>query len=191
MQGWSFGIQRELGPHAVIESRYVGNHGGGLFQSFNANPYVAGLAASFPNLVPSGVTPCSAANAVWPMPSDGNCNLGVDRLPNTAVSDYNGWQNELRTNNLWNQLTLRTSFTWSKTTDNTSEFYGHRLRRGNTIAFAQDPFDTLHGEHGLSAIDFPPSWTLSFVEQIPSFRDQHGVVGRVLGGWSVSGSYII
>jgi hypothetical protein len=197
VQGWSFGIQRELGPHVVAESRYVGNHGGGLFQSLNGNPYVAGLAASFPNMVPSGVTACPAANAVVAAAiGRENCNLGSDRLrSNSAESDYAGWQNEVRANNLLNQLTLRTSFTWSKTTDNTSEIFGAATNEGtgagNTIAFAQNPFDTLHGEHSLSGIDFPFNWTLSFVEQIPVFKAQRGFVGRVLGGWGVSGSYII
>jgi hypothetical protein len=197
VQGWSFGIQRELGPHAVFESRYVGNHGGGLFQSLNGDPLVSGLADSFPNLVPSGVTPCSAANAVVASAiGRENCNEGNVRLrANTAVSDYAGWQNELRATNLWRQLTLRVGFTWSKTTDNSSEIFGAATNNGtgagNTIAFAQDPFDTSHGEHSLSGIDFPLNWTLSFVEQIPIFRGQPGFVGRVLGGWSLSGSYII
>jgi hypothetical protein len=197
VQGWSLGVQRQLGAHAVVESRYVGNHGGGLFQSLNGNPYVAGLADSFPNLLPSGVTPCSAANAVVPNAvGRENCNLGVERLrSNTAGSDYAGWQNELRTTNLWNQLTLRTSFTWSKTTDNTSEIFGSITNEGtgagNTIAFAQNPLDTRHGEHGLSGIDFPKQWTISYIEALPFYRNQQGLVGRVLGGWSVSGSYII
>jgi hypothetical protein len=192
VQGWSFGIQRELGPHAVFESRYVGNHGGGLFQSVDANPLVSGLASSFPSLVPSGVTPCSAANAtIANAVGRESCTLGIERLrSNTAVSDYAGWQNELRATNLWNQLTLRTGVTWSKTTDNTSDIF-NTTSGGNTVAFSQDPFDNLHGEHALSGIDFPLNWSLSFVEQIPLFRGQRGVAGRFLGGWGVSGSYII
>jgi len=192
VQGWSFGIQRELGPHAVFETRYVANHGGSLFQSLDGNPWVEGLATSFPNLVPSGITPCSAANAaVANAVGRENCDLGIERLrANSAVSDYQGWQNELRTTNLWRQLTLRTGFTWSKTTDNTSDIF-NTGGPGNPIAFAQDPFDTLHGEHGLSGIDFPLNWTMSFVEQIPFFRNQPGFVGRFLGGWVLSGSYII
>jgi hypothetical protein len=191
-QGWSFGIQRELGPHAVFETRYVGNHGGGLFQSVDANPEVDQLAAAFPNSIPSGVTPCSAANAVISNAIGREyCNQGITRLrSNTAVSDYAGWQNELRLNNLWNQLTLRTNFTWSKTTDNTTDIF-NTTAGGNTLAFSQDPFDNLHGEHSLSGIDFPLNWSLSYVEQIPIFRAQRGLVGRVLGGWGVSGSYII
>jgi hypothetical protein len=192
VQGWSFGIQRELGGHAVLESRYVGNHGGGLFQIVNANPYVAGLASSFPNLVPPGITSCSAANAVVPEAAGRQyCNLGiVASVDNTAVSDYNGWQNELRTNNLWNQLTLRTSYTWSKATDNTSEIYSS-FAGGNSSAYAQSPFNILHGEHALSGLDIPNQWTLSFVEMLPFFRDQHGFVGHFLGGWTLSGTYII
>jgi hypothetical protein len=192
VQGWSFGIQRELGPHAVFESRYVGNHGGRLFQSLDGNPLVAGLASSFPNLVPSGVTPCPASSAVVANAvGRENCNVGIERVrANSAESDYESWQNELRATNLWRQLTLRTGFTWSKTTDNTSDIF-NTGGPGNPIAFSQDPFDNLHGEHGLSGIDFPLNWSLTFVEQIPFFRNQPGFVGRFLGGWEFSGTYII
>jgi hypothetical protein len=197
VQGWSFGIQRQISAHTVVESRYVGNHGGGLFESSNGNPLVSGLAATFPSAVPAGVTACSSANAVVANAvGRANCNLGKQRLrSNSAVSDYAGWQNELRATNLWNQLTLLTSFTWSKTTDNTSEIFGSATNvgtgGGNTIAFAQNPFDTLHGEHSLSGLDFPAQWTVSYVESLPFYRGRKGLVGHVLGGWSVSGSYII
>jgi len=192
VQGWSFGIQRELGPHAVFETRYVANHGGSLFQSLDGNPWVAGLASSFPNLVPSGITPCSSANAaVARAVGREDCDVGIERVrANSAQSDYEGWQNELRATNLWRQLTLRTGFTWSKTTDNTSDIF-NTGGPGNPDAFAQDAFDTLHGEHGLSGIDFPLNWSMTFVEQIPFFRNQPGIVGRFLGGWELSGTYII
>jgi hypothetical protein len=192
VQGWSFGIQRELGLRAVFESRYVGNHGGNLFQSLDGNPLVSGLAASFPNLVPSGVTPCSTGDAaISNAVGREYCDQGITRVrSNTSESDYHGWQNELRANNLWRQLTLRAGFTWSKTTDNASDIF-NTIGPGNPNAFAQDPFDPLHGEHGLSGLDFPLNWTLSFYEQVPFFRSQAGFVGRVLGGWAFSGSYII
>jgi hypothetical protein len=189
---WSFGIQRQLGSHAVLESRYVGNHGAGLFQSINGNPKISGLAASFPSFVPSGDTPCPAAQAVVPLAVGRvNCNLGRIRTrTNTGVSDYSAWQTELRSNNLWNQLTLKTSYTWSKTTDNTSEIFSS-LAGGNTYAISQNPLDNIHAEHGLSGQDIPRTWTLSFSEDIPAFRNQHGLVGHVLGGWLLAGSYLI
>lgn len=189
---WSFGIQRELVSHAVVESRYVGNHGSNLFQSVNTNPYVAGIAAAFPNLLPSGVTPCPASQAVVAKAIGRvNCNLGQVRLrTNTSMSDYHGWQNELRATNLWNQLTLRTAFTLSKTTDNASDIF-NTGSSGNTIAFSQNPFDYVHGEHSLSGLDIPRNWTLSFVEELPMFRSQHGLAGHVLGGWKLAGDYIL
>jgi hypothetical protein len=191
VQMWSFGIQRQLSAHAVLESRYVGNHGGGLFQSIDGNPLVSNLLTAFPNAV-SGVTPCPSASAVVTTAVGRvNCNEGVVRTrSNTGVSDYNGWQTELRTTNLWNQLTMSTSFTWSKTTDNTSEIFSS-LGGGNTVAISQNPLDYIHGEHALSGQNLPGSWTLTLYEDIPLFRNQHGVAGHFLGGWAVSGTYRI
>ncbi len=192
VHSWSFGVQRELTEHAVAEVRYVGNHGTDLFQSINGNPAIDGLAAAFPSLVPSGLTPCPAAQAVVPKAVGRvNCNLGVVRLrTNTGVSDYNGLQTELRATNLANQLTLRTSFTWSKTTDNVSEIFS-TFAGGNTDAFSQNPLDYVHGEHGLSGLDIPKAWALSFYEDLPVFRGQAGVVGHLLGGWGLAGTYLI
>ena len=59
---WTFGIQRQIVPNAVVEARYVGNHGANLFQSINGNPLVSGTAA-FPNALPSDVTPCPSSQA--------------------------------------------------------------------------------------------------------------------------------
>ncbi|HEV2177003.1 MAG TPA: TonB-dependent receptor [Terriglobia bacterium] len=189
-QEWSFGIQRELVPNAVAEVRYVGNHGGNLFQSINGNPEIAGIAAVFPNLVPSGVTPCPASQAIVPQAVGRvNCNEGVLRTrTNTGVSDYEGLQTELRVTNLAHQLTLHTAYTWSKTTDNASEIFG-TFAAGGTSAFSQSPFNFLSGEHGPSGLDIPQNWTISFVEQIPAFRSQHGILGHILGGWSLAGTY--
>src|SRR5581483_3378388 len=108
---WSFGIQRQLTENAVLEARYVGNHGTDLFQSINSNPYIEGIATDFPGLLPSNLTPCSAANAVVPSAvGRANCNEGVIRTrTNTGVSDYNGLQLNFRTTNLAKQLTLQTS----------------------------------------------------------------------------------
>ena len=215
VHSWSFGIQRELGAHAAAEVRYVGNHGQNLFQSINGNPYlgcgdtgctnpitgrseapglVDGIAAgAFPSsLLPAGLTPCPAASAAVPSAvGRENCNEGVLRnRTNTAYSDYNGLQAEFRTTNLFNQLTMKTNYTWSKTTDNASEIFG-TFGGGGTYAFAQDPLNFKGAEHGLSGLDFPQTWTVSFNEEIPIFTRQHGILGHMFGGWSVAATYIL
>ncbi|HZQ20911.1 MAG TPA: TonB-dependent receptor [Terriglobales bacterium] len=192
VHGWSLGVQREITKDAVVEVRYVGNHAVDLFQSVNNNPYIAGLASAYPSLVPSSLTPCPAANAaVASAVGRVNCNAGIQiAVGNTGFSNYNGLQTEFRTTNIFNQLTLRSSYTFSKTLDNTSEIF-NTFGGGNTETLAQNPLNVKGGEYGISGIDFPNTWTLSFVEDIPFMRAQHGVLGHVLGGWAVSGTYIL
>jgi Carboxypeptidase regulatory-like domain len=198
VHSWSFGIQRELGNHAAAEVRYVGNHAVNLFQSINGNPYIADLAQGISDgvfkasLLPAGDTPCPASSAIVPSATGRvNCNEGVLReRTNTGYSDYNGLQMELRTTNLFNQLTLKTNYTWSKTTDNTSEIFG-TLSGANTFAFSQDPLNNTTAEHGISGQDFPNTWTVSFNEAIPFFKSQQGFIGHMFGGWSVAGTYIL
>jgi hypothetical protein len=43
----------------------------------------------------------------------------------------------------------------------------------------------------LSGLDFPQNLTVNFVEQVPFGKDQHGLTGHVLGGWSLAGTYFI
>lgn len=192
VHSWSFGIQRELGRGVVFEARYVGNYGFNLYQSINANPFIADTFAEFPNVIPAGLTPCPAADAVVPTAVGRvNCNEGKLReRTNTGYSHYNGLQLDLRTTQLFHQLTLHSSYTWSKTTDNVSEIFS-TFGGATTYAFSQSLTNFTSSENGLSGLDFPQSWTLSFVEALPFFRQQEGYVGHALGGWILSGNYII
>lgn len=196
---WSFGIQREFGQHAVLEARYVGNHGYDLFQTINGNPLASGFVASgFSSFLPAGVTPCASttipgvpATAKSPALGRANCNEGVVReRTNTGYSDYNGLQTELRTNNLFNQLTLRTNYVWSKTTDNVSEIFS-TFGAGNTVALSQNPFANGAPEHGLSGLNFPQTFTFTAWEDLPFLRSQHGLLGHIFGGYAVAATYIL
>lgn len=182
----------------VFEARYVGNHGTNLFQTINGNPRINGLQAAFPSLVPAGLTPCTTpttilgpGQATHPELGRVNCNLGVVReRTNSAYSDYSGVQVELRSNQLWHQLTMKTNYTFSKTTDNASEIFS-TFGGGGTQAFAQNQLNFTSAEHGLSGIDFPHSWALTTYEELPFYRTQAGLLGHVLGGWGISGTYFI
>ena len=197
---WRLSVQRELGASAVFEAGYVGNRGTNLFQSTNGNPRIDGLLAAFPSFVPAGLTPCTTPTSVLG-PGQGasshlelgrvSCDLGiVRRRTNTAYSDYHGLQMELRSTRLWNQLALKTSYTFSKTTDNASEIFSS-FAGGGSQAFSQSQVNFTGEEHGISGLDFRHNWTLSFYEEIPAFRAQHGVIGHILGGWAISGTYFM
>jgi hypothetical protein len=199
---WSFGFERELTKNSVFEARYAGNHAVNLFQTVDANPF-AGLASShgllqdFPNLVPnaSAITPCAATTQVGPGKGTDvgrvNCGLGVVRSRNNGgFSDYHALQLEFRASNLFKQLQLRTNYTWSKTLDNVSEIFATGTA-GNTLFAAQNPFQTGNAERSFSGLNIPNVFTVSATENLPFFKEQHGWIGHILGGWAVSGSYIL
>jgi hypothetical protein len=195
---WSLGLQREVFSGAVFEARYVGNHALDLFQSINGNPSIAGLLADFPSLVPAGLTPCTTPTTILgpgqtshPELGRVDCNQGIVRQrTNTAYSDYNALQLELRGNQIRHQLTLRAGYTFSKTTDNASEIFA-TFGAGNSQTFSQSQVNFTGTEHGNSGLDFPHVFFVAFTEELPMFRAQHGVIGHVLGGWAVAGSYYI
>jgi hypothetical protein len=195
VHSWSFGFEREMTRSSALEVRYAGNHGFDLFQSINANPFIQKLATDYPQFIPAGVTPCATSQLAGPGASVAigrvHCDQGVIRSRNnSAYSDYHGVQVEFRANNLFKQLTIKTGYTFSKTTDSVSEIFSTGTA-GNTSAFAQNPLDSATGEHGLSGLDFPNRWTLVVVEELPFYREQHGFMGHLLGGWRVSGDYIL
>ena len=81
--------------------------------------------SDFPNLVPAGITPCPASQAVVASAvGRANCNQGIQRnRVNGGSSDYNALQTEFRANNLFKQLTIRTGYTFAKNLDNVSEIF--------------------------------------------------------------------
>jgi hypothetical protein len=97
---------------------------------------------------------------------------------------------EFRANNLFKQLTVRSSYTFSKNLDNTSEIFSN-FAGGNSLTNPQNPLDNTRGEYSYSGLDFPHQWSMLFSEQLPFYKDQKGLVGHVLGGWTVSGNYIL
>ena len=213
VQSWSLGFERELTKSSAVEVRYVGNHAGQLFQTVNANPYVGfnggaipsglqpGITDVFPNLAPNA-TGCTTPGFAGPdgtlasSPALGrvNCNQGVVlSRDNSAFSNYQAIQTEFRANNLFNQLTIRAGYTFSKTLDNTSEIFSSALNglgAGNTFSLAQNPLNVTNAEYSLSGLDIPHQFSLTAQEQLPFFKGQHGALGHLLGGWNLSAAYI-
>jgi hypothetical protein len=192
VHSWSLGAQQEIKKDAVVEVRYVGNAARNLFQTVNGNPYILGLSNVYPSLVPSGLTPCpSSQAAVKNAIGRVNCNEGIVRLrTNTGYSNYHALQTEVRLNRVWKQLTLKSSYTFSKTMDNSSEIFSTGAAGGTTFA-SQNQLNYTGAEYGRSGLDFPHNWVLTAIEELPFYRSQQGFVGRVLGGWAVSAVYTL
>ncbi len=186
---WSFGIEREITKQVAFESRYVGNHATGLYQTINANPALAGLITNgFSSFIPAGVTPCADATLPNGLPAPGfasgrpdcyHTNLRVRE--NTSWSYYHGWQNQLRVNS-WHGVTTGISYTWSKTMDNASEIFSN-WGGGTANAGAQNPYDWSNAEKGESGISFPHTASIYFIYELPFFKSQKGFIAHLLGGY--------
>jgi Carboxypeptidase regulatory-like domain/TonB dependent receptor/TonB-dependent Receptor Plug Domain len=186
---WNFGLQRSFTSRIVGEVRYVGNHGVHEFQELNGNPALGPLIkAGFQNVIPAGLTPCATSGTPGFQAGNVNCNFSnVTQYANTASSSYSGLQSELRIGG-WRGISATASYTYSKTIDNASEVFS-TLAGGNTLAYAQNPFAPGAPERGNSGIDFPHIVGVTLVYDLPLYKEQHGLVGHMLGGWQVNTTY--
>jgi hypothetical protein len=199
VEQWSLGVERSITSRISFETRYVGNHGVGNFQTINANPLVcsaftagvctAGLAVQAPQVVPSGVTPCPNNSGTGSNTSIGrpDCNFTLVRTRNNgAWSTYHGLQNELKIR-AFHGLTGDFAYTFSKALDNTSEIFSST--GGNSTPIAVNPFDPNRTERGISAESYPHVFTTYLVYELPWKSTQQGFVGRMVGGWQISGTH--
>jgi hypothetical protein len=184
-----------------------------LFQTVNRNPRidrlrngftlnVPGLGATvfpgFPNLIPTGITPqvagqgqCVDNPATTTLNEANACNGRI--LPaalirsreNTASSTYNGLQTRYQ-GRIGNQLSFGASYTFSRALDNASEIFSF-----SDIAVTQNPFDFNKLEKGISGFHRKHASSFNFLWDVPFFKQQEGVLGRVLGGWQLNGVYYL
>lgn len=212
-QQFSFGLQREINRENVVEVRWVATKGTGLFQTLNRNPRidrllngftanVAGLGSvvfpGFPNLVPNGLTPqvagvgeCVDNPATTTLNEANACNGRV--LPqalirsreNTASSIYHSLQTRYQ-GRLFNQLNWGMSYTFSKALDNASEVFSFQ-----ESAAPQNPFDTNKLEKSYSGFDRRNAFSLNWIWDVPLYTKQEGLLGNLLGGWQLNGTYFL
>ena len=185
-ESWSLGVEWGPNNNLAFEARYAGNHSVGLFQSLNANPRMIDTADAYPDVIsPSKF--CTTAGAIGFGRTD--CSRArVRERANTAFSIYHGLQLSARTRD-YHHLNATFGYTFSKTIDNASEVYG-TFAGGSTSAFAQNPFDTNHGERALSGISIPHVASASFVYDVPVFEKQNGILGKLLGGYQLNGTWM-
>ena len=194
-ESYTLSVQQQLGKSMVVEIRYAGNHSYDNFQSLNANPSInttvgpgkgyRTLAQAFPSLYPAS-SYCTTVGAVGI--GRPNCNLTyLTTRANTAFSIYNALQATLTTQN-FHGATMTAGYTYSRIVDNTSEAYSTGSF-GGTLAFSQNPLDTNQGERGVGTNSFPNVVSLGLTYNLPWFSEQHGFVGRLLGGYQFNTFY--
>jgi hypothetical protein len=79
----------------------------------------------------------------------------------------------------WHGITARSNFTWSRSMGTGS------LQQSSSSITVVDPWN-LHASYGPQPFDIRFIYNQLMVYQSPFFKDQRGVTGRLLGGWSIS-----
>ena len=175
-QRYSLGFQRELPYSVVLDVSFVGSKGTNLFINEDANPLVR------PEL------------RVTPAGQTANLSGRLDNLQgartvrtNGGDSNYNSGQLELRRRFAGN-FTLTGSYTFSKLINNADEVFAVGLGSTNG-SFSAIPavFGGQANDRGLSVDDRTHRAAFTYVVESPFYRDQQGALGRILGGFQISG----
>lgn len=175
---FSFEVQRELSRDLVVRVGYVGTRGRDLFQTIDGNPRVPTN-----NTFISTAAPGSVNNTCRVTVYDvTNCTRGIIRLrANDGSSDYHSLQMSLD-KRLSRGFSAGLHYTWSKFLDTASDTFNPS---GGEVAVAQNSYD-LADDRAPSTFDRPHRLSGNFVYELPFFREQHGVVGHILGGWQLN-----
>ena len=174
VQNYYFGVERQFWRNFLGRVNYQGSQGRHLSQLMNLNRYDG---------------------------SEYNATLSTaDSRPNPLYSGFNYRANNLNSN--YNSLVTEVqkrfssglqfdfSFTWSKLMDDGSDLFSGSTTTG---AYSQ-PFYFVSNnqpklEYGPGAFDHQKNFKTIFTYELPFFKNQPGFLGRVLGGWQVSGFY--
>ena len=159
---YSLNIQHQLLPSTVLEVAYVGNQARHLPGAFNENqPTVGAVEAA----------PTTQTNALRPYLGY----AGITERGPIFTNNYNSLQFSL--NHHSRGLQVGVAYTYSKdlTTQSTTR---------NALSTYQYDFKM---DYGPSNYNQPQTFTADYVYDLPFFNNQQGFMGRIAGGWEVSG----
>ncbi len=174
-QRYSLGLQRELPFNLVMDISYVGSQGRKLFVNEDANPFVR----PEQRITPAGVTTGLQGRL-------DNLQGARTVRTNGGSSTYDAGQIEVR-RRFANNFQFTAAYTFSKLISNADEVFGIGI--GSNTAFSAIPA-ILGGERNdrsLSSFHRTHRASFTYVVESPFFKEQQGIVGRLLGGFQLSG----
>ena len=198
-QRWSVGLQRSLPYGLVMDISYVGSKGTHLYASEELNPQVRPelriTPANYPRCDLTGSATVTAAQATAQFPTGSACpttgrldNIQGARQTRTngGDSNYHAGQVEVRRRFASNFL-VTGAYTFSKFISNVDEVFGVGIGSNTALYAVPVYYGGSRNDRGLSSYDRTHRASFTYVVESPFFRDQKGVLGRVLGGFQLSG----
>jgi outer membrane receptor protein involved in Fe transport len=193
---WNFNVQHELPGALLVEVGYIGSHGVKFPENRSLNQLPDSALAlkddlrtqvsnPFAGQITSGILAQSTvarAQLLRPYPHfDGLTSSNVSWA--TSIYHALGVKAEKR---YANGLTMLGTYTFSKSID-----YGIGTFAGEGLGGAgfQD-WNNLRAERSVSTLDQTHRLIFNTVYELPFYRNGHGIAGKALGGWQISGIYV-
>jgi hypothetical protein len=189
LQQYSLDVQQQFSPTLLLDFGYFGTHGTHLAGAVNIDQPV-------PNAWRGAVDPrtasasCVIAGYTGPAFVSTTCDnvlnqikpyIGynaINAMRTIFSSNYNGLQTKV-TKKFSGKTYIDANFTWSRDLTNSPADYS---------GFIQNIYN-INGDYGRASDDRKLIFTMDGVFELPWYREQHGVVGHLLGGWEISGIY--
>ena len=216
---WNFTIERQLPGSMAVTAAYVGNRGIGLpfynmvnrarfpFTAPPANQWspadqANGTAAKWAGVTFDCVDPNLASTAPIKDPITGHQCISLGQtyaayrrpdaryganflIRNGSWSYYNALQ-VLLAKKPSHGLNFQAAYTYGKALDTGSELT-------NTVIDFNYPYlegDSARSMKGFSLFDTRHRFTFTYGYDLPWFKNQPGLLGRALGGWTLSGTFL-
>ena len=173
VENWSFDLQQQFAKSVVIDIGYFGNRSIHQLATEDINQPLQGAYVQKGIIPGGGVTAGNSTllNQIRPYPGWGP----INSLQPIFSANYNALQTSL-TKQFADGNLLNIDYTWAKTLTNYQIFSTSPQNTHNIAAeYGPAPFNKKH------------IFSANFVYVLPFFREQHGLTGRVLGGWETSG----
>ena len=182
-QRWSLGIQRELPGDAILDVSYVGSVSRKLYRTIDMNPVVN--AATGDRLHSElQATTGSSASAIATRQGEGIRTIRCS----CSSANYNGLQAEVRRRfsaTPVGNFGVNFAYTWGHSMDEISDVFNQLSNASSFQAAPQVLGFSRHLDYADSDFDFRQNAVISWVWDIRGPRS--GVLGQVLGGWTLSG----
>jgi len=181
---WNLEIQRELSAKMMVSAAYVGSHSGRLHYAGNAN---AATAPATCLLIPLATrTPClQAQDLLRPMPW---LTPSSNYARSIGYADYHALEARFQ-HRLSNGLSTLVSYTWSKSTDTTSGYFGSAESGLGNLGNIQNYADPKTA-HGISGYDITHFLSWSALYELPFGKGktwlQSGPASWIFGNWQTN-----
>jgi hypothetical protein len=189
IQQYSLDVQQQLSRTFTLDIGYFGTHGTHLAGAIDINQMqpnawrgVVDPRTANPGCVVTGYSgPAFITTACDRVLNQIKPYLGYDAINAMRTifsSNYNGLQTKV-TKKFSGKTYIDANFTWSKDLTNSPADYS---------GFIQNVYN-INGDYGRASDDRKLVMTVDGVFELPWYREQHGLKGRLLGGWEVSAIY--